>query len=554
MIEFTARIDLKDKVPPARVECHLDRNYRRDDFPAGSVVHDGRVSAWTRDGSGWNGSFLAWHEGTPTGSTGLTLYLDRFGSIPVYLARNRGDLLLSSSLRAFVREGFRRPEATAALQVVLLGMPFGRQTLLEGVQLLPPACRLVVDRVRGEWQVERYWRPPIPAEESPGRRDSAPATAELVERLCNAQERIPAPAHYAYPVTAGLDSRVNLAAGGERVGGATLVHCGGPEEAETPISRRIAETIGGHLELVGPLEGLAAGLGADPFTESGELSTWQWWLSGIPGAVARHGEGAMLVDGYLQDVLFNPHLVQAGQVVPPWRRYARLAAFRWQILLGKRNAGVPQGLADALQEAENLARGESDLATEQNFYLENRSRRYTLGPVRLAQNRLRVGLPGLDHDLVDFGLALPWQWRAGGPLYRRSIQQLSPALARVPEGKTGLPLTSERRHSLPRTFKRWWGRGVGRYVRRLAPVGKGTSTWFTTLVARDPAFRRRAREELTGSEWLPWCGLPVTRMADRLAGGRLGPTEGDLICQALTLTRLERAAMGIAEMAEERGN
>ncbi|HKL78230.1 MAG TPA: hypothetical protein VJ985_07700 [Gammaproteobacteria bacterium] len=553
MIEFTARIDLKDKVPPARVECHLDRNYRRDDFPAGSVVHDGRVSAWTRDGSGWNGSFLAWQEGTPTGSPGLTLYLDRFGSIPVYLARNGDELLLASSLRFFAQEGFRRPEANAALQVVLLGMPFGRQTLLEGVQLLPPASRLVVDGARGEWQVERYWWPSPPAEEDTDRRNLDATVAGLVERLCNAQERIPAPAHYAYPVTAGLDSRVNIAAGGERVGAATLVHCGGPGDAETPISRRIAEAVGSHLELVGPLEGLAAGVGADPFTESGELSTWQWWLSGIPGAVVRHGEGAMLVDGYLQDVLFNPHLVQAGQVMPPWKRYAHLAAFRWRILLGERQAGEPQGLVEALQEAENLARGDSHLATEQNFYLENRSRRYTLGTVRLAQNHLRVGLPGLDHDLVDFGLALPWRWREGGALYRRAIQQLSPALARVPEGKTGLPLTSERRHSLPRTLKRLWGRGVGRYIRRLAPVGKGTSTWFTILVARDPAFRRRVRGELTGSEWLPWCGVPVTRMVDRLSGSRLGPTEGYLICQALTLTRLERVIRG-QEVVGGRGN
>jgi hypothetical protein len=356
-----------------------------------------------------------------------------------------------------------------------------------------------------------------------------------------AQERIPAPSHYVYPVTAGLDSRVNIAAAGDRIDGATLIHCGSPEDAETPISRRVAEVLGSQLELVDPLQGLAAALSADPFEETGELSTWQWWLSGIPEAVARQGQGAMLVDGYLQDVLFNPHIIQSGQTMPPCQRYARLATFRWRTLFGDGELDGPGGLLESLREAEDLVRGESNLATEQNFYLENRSRRYVLGTVRLAQNRVRVGLPGLDHDLVDFGLSLPWQWRAGGGLYRRAIQRFFPALSRVPDGKTGLPLTSDRRRSLPRTLKRWWSRGVGRHVSRLMPVGKGSNTWFTTLVARDPQFRQGVLAQIETSEWLQECGLPVARMAGRVFEGRLTPTEGYLICQALTLTRLEKA-------------
>jgi hypothetical protein len=283
---------------------------------------------------------------------------------------------------------------------------------------------------------------------------------------------------------------------------------------------------------------------ADPFAETGELATWQWWLAGVGEWAEGVGDEPMLVDGYLQDVLFNPHAIRPPVPAGPLAGLLDRARFHWRFLTGDRTGALPVGLEESLEEAVAEVPGDGGLATVQNFYLANRSRRFVFGTVRLAQNRIRVALPGLDRELMDHGLDLPWQWRAGGGLYRKAIERLSPELARIPEGKSGLALTSRRQRSLRRRAMRYWERVKDQYGYRFLPGSLGAGSVFSRLLARDPAFRTRVQEVVGGSEWL----AQATGRSDgvsALMGRRvLSTPEEDLVCNALTVARLERVLAG----------
>ncbi len=340
-------------------------------------------------------------------------------------------------------------------------------------------------------------------------------------------------------MTGGLDSRLNLAVNQDRLDGSVLFHGVAPRDPERRVARRLARALNRPLTEIPVVDAWRKLPRLDPTEETGELNAAQWWLNGAAEVLAREHPGHTWVDGYLQDILFNPHLIGAEGPEDAIRRDARRARFRGR-LLGLPRAGAVAGRIESRLRAEyGGGPGESRLTGVQRYYLENRSRRYVAGMVRLVQNRLRVGLPGLDNRVLEGGLNLPWLARVGGGAYRMALVRLDPELAKVPEDKTGRPA---RRGGRPKRSKR-----LGHRLRReldglwpRRPVLRGPAGW-DHLLWRDPEVMKAVRTVLAESDWLfEW--LDGVGLLDRVLSRQTrGAALGEVIAGLLTVARLEQA-------------
>lgn len=459
-----------------------------------ALLHDGRLS-----GTSWEecerigGSFLrmVFHE------NGVGIQSDRLGTIHLYWRDTDDPLVLGSSLVDVAAHGSPHPDELGALQIMLLGQPIGERTLIDGVRLLPPAVDLDWDRGAGtHWR--RYWKA-TPAGAGEGSISGDPV-GDLIERLTQAMERCaPTGSRVAFPVTGGLDSRINLALGHFQGSRDLLFTVQSPGDPEVAISRRIGKVLGQQLHEV-PFDSKRwwAFLETNPY--DGELHRGQCWLRATGPFLQKLNPELNLLDGYLQDAWINPRIVTASEEQGPHQTQISTAQNRWQRLGHKISDSIIKELCIHIENSYQSL-GTPGLEANQRFYLENRSRRYVYDTVRLAQRHLPVALPGLDNDLMDFALSLPWELRADGPLYREAILRLSPVLAQIPYDKTGLPLTSRRKCSGKRFLIRQAQRALNRiWPRRRALLGP--ESHLQTALRHDPDFRAAIAGRLNESTWV----------------------------------------------------
>lgn len=87
----------------------------------------------------------------------LLLARDHLGIKPLLYTRARGRLVFASELKALLASGLVEPEIDpVALRMLLTyGSIYQPRTILRGVEMLPPAHRMIVEQ--GRERIERYW-------------------------------------------------------------------------------------------------------------------------------------------------------------------------------------------------------------------------------------------------------------------------------------------------------------------------------------------------------------------------------------------------------------
>jgi len=93
----------------------------------------------------------------------LILTNDRFGMRPLYYAKLPGRLLFASEIKALLVDETvaRRLNLRGIAQFFTFGQLLGNDTLLDSVQVLPPAAWLIYDVREDRLTVDRYWRPEL---------------------------------------------------------------------------------------------------------------------------------------------------------------------------------------------------------------------------------------------------------------------------------------------------------------------------------------------------------------------------------------------------------
>jgi hypothetical protein len=330
------------------------------------------------------------------------------------------------------------------------------------------------------------------------------------------------------PLSGGLDSRM-LAA--------VLAKNGVPFRAynmdfgdETPLARRVAETLGAPLRVLPLLEGLARNVPeAHDAVDCGYHVNQVWGWEMARRAAAEDGCD-LLLDGLAFDTILGSVFHVGGDDDAALARaltggYEDTYHPTMVSLAGPQAAATVQELlrTSMLEGARASIRAAGPRASD-HFLMTNRIRRYTFGYCLANLHQVACGFPYVMCELFEHCLRLPIAERLEHNLYRRIYRELFPELARIPWAKTGLPL--DRYGPGPRRGR--WKIWLGALLRRLT-LGR------VALQGRDSfdvAFRKQAElrevfcKGLRADVWHLGALLPAematSTLSRELAGRDLG--------------------------------
>ena len=443
-----------------KLKIKLDSCYKIYESAHGIIIHDSRINKWEDDPRNWNGSFLA-IKYPEKNKPSINIYSDRLGTIPIYIVEKGAQVYFSSKLTLLAKIGFKTLDKLAVWQLLLFNQPLWKRSLLYNVVLQPPATCTELSYEKPPIH-KRYWHTSSNLVETST--NIIEYAESLISILKEAHQRFIITDKHTnmLPVTGGLDSRLNIALNLHNLSDVELFHSEAKGDPDSEVAYKIAKRLKKKIFVTSTADALRKSLYLDPDDETGELNFSQSWLKYIAKQVSHKFSNPVWWDGYMQDVLFNPHLINKKQHAEIDRQL-QIAKYRLNLLGFNSTDKLFTKLFDLfLEEYKND--NKDTLTNNLDYYLENRSRRYILGTVRLAQNYMPVLLPGIDNDVLTYGLHLPWNYRKGGIVYRETINQLAPMLAKIADSKTGLPLTSSRKQAwhkyleniLQNNLERFW--------------------------------------------------------------------------------------------------
>jgi asparagine synthase (glutamine-hydrolysing) len=392
----------------------------------------------------------------------LVLGRDRLGIKPLYYAGRDGRWVFASEIRALRDSGLvPAPVSPAALAAFLrLGSVPGPVTAFEGVQELPPATLLVVDR-EGNETLHRYWEVPGPVPH-----DANAAADELRGRLEDAVRRhLISDVPLGVFLSGGVDSGAIVAmmrdAGHARIRTFSITFPGTAFDEGADASRLAAWY--GTEHTAWEVTGTQLASGLDDVVASMDQPTIDGVNTYYVSRATRASGTIVALSGLGGDELFcgYPSFRQAPRVLA-WQRTARRSRVARTMMLAAlatvgsaRSAKLREGLRDAptMQSAYLAVRGlfsREELADllvpgplrdaagaldaaaalgaltpalpsdpvaatgmlELRGYLHNQLLRDT--DVMSMAHSLEVRVPFLDHPLVEFAAGLPGRLRANG--------------------------------------------------------------------------------------------------------------------------------------------
>jgi asparagine synthase (glutamine-hydrolysing) len=144
----------------------------------------------------------------------LLLARDRLGVKPLYYTLRSGEFLFASEIKALLAHPCverRLDDLALSLYLTFAATP-APATLFAGIRKLAPGHRLIVDADTGEHSLERYWQP-LPDPEESGRRRPPEEYVERLERLVRESIRLRMMSDVPYGafLSGGLDSSLNVA-------------------------------------------------------------------------------------------------------------------------------------------------------------------------------------------------------------------------------------------------------------------------------------------------------------------------------------------------------
>lgn len=141
----------------------------------------------------------------------LILARDRIGVKPLYYARQNGQIIFGSEIKAILQHPSieRDVDETALYHYLTFLTTPSPQTLFRGIEKLPPGHLMICDR-QGNLTVKRYWNAIVP------RREKEPTEQEAIETIRRLlkeaiEKRMMADVPFGVFLSGGIDSSANVA-------------------------------------------------------------------------------------------------------------------------------------------------------------------------------------------------------------------------------------------------------------------------------------------------------------------------------------------------------
>ncbi|HEX6292754.1 MAG TPA: asparagine synthase-related protein [Herpetosiphonaceae bacterium] len=409
-----------------------------------------------------SGSFCALYHAPHAART--LVISDRLGSRPIFYCAAADWLYLASDIRPLLRLPGVRPrlDLESVAQFIRYQMILDDRTLYSTIKTVPPATVVAIDHRSGEQQRSAYWSlRPLPCFAT--RHEAIEATADAfstaIRRIVADSQRL------GLLLSGGFDSRMLLAAL-DRIDGPPLhAYTFGPSfTEETQVARQVAQMC------------------ATPwhFIEQPLAAYWQHLASSVQTSNGLHAAGHMH--------LYHPTSIMAragcdtvlngwGFDLPYSGSYLPKETFR---VLGRQlysyrmaSVGTRQAVVDHLHatlDMQSGAFGRSLLGAALQPYWESAPRAtlahlvdrasatsdspydwidYTLmgfGVTKFrsysmlmnVRSQARERNPLFESDIIEVYQRLPYQWRFLGPVFRRAVRQLNPAVANIRYSNTGI--------------------------------------------------------------------------------------------------------------------
>jgi asparagine synthetase B (glutamine-hydrolysing) len=385
-----------------------------------------------------NGPFAA----ATIGPSGVRILTDRFRHYPVYFHRSAAACIASTDIRAIV-PWLERPAIDPDAFELLLrsGELIDRLTLLEGVELLPPATILEDDLSGRGPRERRYWR--MRHEAQPTRtfaqhRDLlAEALKASVARIQKATPRL------GVTLSGGLDSRLilGLCEAPSRIPSFTWGRSGCRDiSCAAAFARRVGSP---HTvrhwepETFPCLWERGAGLTA------GSFGVESMYMLPYTGLLAQNCD--VVLNGLAGDAFMGGNFLKLS-----WIREQSLPAlaetsWRWRVT-PEQDAAADRLLPGSVNGARKIwTESISSVARERpvdrlnDWLYANRVFRNTNSGTMLLRHQVESHAPFFDNDVADALLAVPHEMKLKHRLYLAVLKRACPAAAAVRWQRTGVP-------------------------------------------------------------------------------------------------------------------
>lgn len=364
---------------------------------------------------------------------------DHFGTIHAYLTEVAGCCIVGTCFRSVARIGVRAQldrEALAAF--CMIGFQPGGRTALEGVRVLRPATRTVMDASGRLVSQGRYWEWTRNVDATLTRDEAVEAFTAVWQEVVN---ELAGAGRVAVPLSGGLDSRCAAAALCGRASDAdglwSYSYGYMPDSIELRIARQVARAAGlpfhAHVierTLLDDIDLIDAALeGFQDLTQARQVAVRSLLRSKADVVLGAHW-GDVWMDAldaqYTNGVSMLD--VALGKVRKPGREHLQRLLFD--------SGGMRM---DAEEITRELLRSElaripdfSDAAFRFTaFKTEQWSFRWTLASLRMYQSAVWTRLPFYDNRVTDLMATLPSDFVRGRRLQINYLKRHHPSLAHV---------------------------------------------------------------------------------------------------------------------------
>ncbi|RIK81494.1 hypothetical protein DCC62_02065 [candidate division KSB1 bacterium] len=398
---------------------------------------------------------------------------DRGGLRPIYLVQQGNKLAFAPEVKALLTLQWvsRAVDYAGVLGFLRHGFCLGQHTFFHAVKVLPPGAFAVFRQ--GRLQVQRYWKMDFQQNPSHNEKEASQRFIETWRDVMHTQTE--GEHRHGLPLSGGVDSRLILAAMAADKREVLTFTIGNPGCKDAEIAKRVAETAG-YANLFSPIVAgeAATSLERAVYLTDGMFNCFhanvQRLLPGLAETASVVYDGITPLDG-----LYGPEDLFWRQFVLPtkplrWLHsevdnkniHAFTLAPRTRVnLLSPEAQAHLQPECDLIAESLKALGHDNGSATAvvDRFWLEEFKPRFAAFGPQLLRSIVDVRCPYFDNRMLDLvGTLTPLQRSSYKPLQRAAISALTPALARIPWERTGLPLTAG--------FYRTQGRRAANALRR----------------------------------------------------------------------------------------
>jgi len=431
---------------------------------------------------------------------------DRGGLRPIYYTQHNDKLAFAPEVKALLTLPWvsRAMDYQGLLSFLRHGFCTGQRTFFKDVHTLPPGAFAVFRQ--GRLEIQRYWKMDFQTHAQNREKEMAQRFAETWMEVM--REQASGDYHLGLPLSGGVDSRLILSALYTHKREVSTFTIGNPGCKDAEIAQRLAE-IAGYPNLFSPIVAAEAAthLERSVYIADGMFNCFHTNVQRLLPSLATTVN--IVYDGITPlDSLYDPEDLL-------WRRLLRRTdPTRWlrAEIEGENLNGFALGSRQRIDlinaEAQTLFGPEIDFIAEfvraqpsqandatavlDLFWLEEFQPHFSAFGPHLLRTTVEVRCPFFDKRMLDLIATMtPLQRSSDKPLQRHAIHALTPALARMPWERTGLPLTASFKKTQLRRATKALRRRANRLLRRQAPASPGKMIDYDEMIRTSPELQKR---------------------------------------------------------------